>query len=94
MVRYLDPYNVLYLVATELGTTPLAVLCKDRHAPLPAVRQLTAWLLIKWVHLPIVEVAGLLDVTYSTVLYYVRNVERRRRNGEWTDLCLRLARQV
>lgn len=72
----------------------MGVLSKDRHAPLPQARQLSAWLLVKWWKVPIVKVAGLLDVSYSTVAYYLRNVERRRRNGELSDLLTRLARRV
>lgn len=89
-----DPYQILSLVCDALDVSPLQVLVRDRHAPKPLARQLTAWLLYRWVHLPQTQVAGLLGVTYSTVSYYVRNVERRRRNGELRGLCDSLARQV
>lgn len=87
-----DPYQILSLVCDALDVSPLQVLARDRHAPKPLARQLTAWLLYRWVHIPQTQVAGLLGVTYSTVSYYVRNVERRRRNGELRSLCDSLAR--
>jgi hypothetical protein len=86
--------TTLYLVCDELDISPLEVLCPDRHSPLPFARELVAWLLYKWEGWTKVAIADFLGVNPSTVRYYLRNIERKRRNGEVVDLCRRLVRAL
>lgn len=80
------------LVCVEVGVVPWMVESSDRHAPLPHARQLIAWLLSKE-GFTAVSIASAMGRNPSTVLYYIRNLERRRQS-EWliADRCSRLQR--
>ena len=81
----------IYAVCAELDVTPIGLLTTDRHAPLPQARQLVAWLLYRQHNWTTPRIASLLDKNVSTVLYYVRNVDRRyRQEWEMIDRCSRL----
>lgn len=77
-------------VSALLGVAPWMIESSDRHAPLPHARQLIAWLL-SVEGFTAVAIASVMGRNPSTVLYYIRNLERRRRS-EWliADRCSRL----
>lgn len=87
--------QIIFLVCEELDISALELLCPNRHRPLPMARQLVAWLLWTWEGFTQQQAADVLGVTVSTVGYYIRNVERRRRNhGEWAPTCKRLVKAL
>lgn len=80
-------------VCEEIEVAPWMVESSDRHAPLPHARQLIAWLLYRD-GFNLVAIASAMGRNPTTVSYYIRNLERRRRS-EWliADRCSRLQRR-